>query len=124
MTAKTPSQRLRERLEKRARTRELFSDKAPGDVERLEAIQVRLKEAGPNLSPRALQALKLEIETIFRKLAKILPDEKVVEHDIGENVAGSISDDELDTRIAELLRKAGVVRTPATAGPEDSSKPN
>jgi hypothetical protein len=124
VSSKTASARLRERLEKRAAARELFAQKAPEDVKRLEEIQVRLRDCGPTLTSRALSALKLEIETIFRKLAKILPDEKVVEHDIGENVATSLTDDELDSRITELLRQAGIARATPAEAEAPPQKPN
>ncbi|MEK9810647.1 MAG: hypothetical protein VW362_09390 [Candidatus Nanopelagicales bacterium] len=57
-------------------------------------------------------ALRLKADIYLRMLAKCLPDLKAVEHS-GSIAYTSISDAELDTRIAQLLGEAG---TPATAG--------
>lgn len=122
--SKTSAQRLRERLERRATIRDKITEKLQADLDRLTGIQERLKVAGPNLAARQIQALKLECEIIFKKLAKILPDEKVVEHDLGDNVVGQLTDDELESRVAELLRKAGIARIAPAQGEAATTKPN
>lgn len=124
MSTKTSAQRLRERLERRATVRDKITEHLQRDLERLVEIQEYLKTAGRNMASRQVSAAKLECEIIFKKLAKILPDEKVVEHDIGDNVVGQLTDDELDSRVADLLRKAGVVRAPAAAGTSEDPKPH
>lgn len=77
-------------------------------IRELVTIEERLKGAGADLSSNELGGLKLRAEIQRIRLGKVLPDLKSVEHDIGDGLA-DIADSELETRIAELIGKAGAL---------------
>ena len=60
-------------------------------------------------------ALKAAADIKLRLLAKVLPDLKAVENDIGENVI-NVSDAELDRRIEQLKRQLEAGPHPAPRG--------
>lgn len=130
MTQKTSVQRLRDRIASRATLRDEFVRLAPSDQARLTEIQDHLRRTGKNMRASELRAIKVEVEIIFGKLAKVLPDEKIVEHELGDNLVGMLTDEQVDDRIVELaakaanldpalaerIRKAGITGTPAASG--------
>lgn len=124
MSNKTSVQRMRDRIMRRADLRDWFGLCAPEDQERLKEIQRILRDQGRAMRREYLRALELEVKVIFQKIAKVVPDEKIIEHELGDNIIGAMTDAELDGRIIELVRKAGIVRAAATEGETPPAKPH
>lgn len=93
------------RRETRRRLRERIDGAKAIDA--LEQINTEIDARRSEMTAVELGALKLKAEIARNMLHKVLPDLKSVEHEIGENLA-DLAEAELESRLAELLGKAGV----------------
>ena len=89
--------------------RRVMREQIDGDaaIADLKDIETTLRAKGETITSNELGALKLRAEIQRVKLAKVLPDLKSVEHDIGDGFA-ELSDTDLDQRITQLLSQAGI----------------
>jgi hypothetical protein len=104
----------------RGESRKILRDKlkAESAIEDLDMVNETVKAKWSDLNPAQVGALKLLADNAWRKLAKVLPDVKAVEHDIGEN-AEKLTREALNERLAAL--HAGANRRLDGRGSEGSA---
>jgi hypothetical protein len=91
----------------RGETRKILRDKlkAESAIDDLDMVSATVKAKWEELSAPQVGALKLLADNAWRKLAKVLPDVKAVEHDVGEN-AEKLTRDVLNERLAAIQSRA------------------
>lgn len=91
----------------RGEARKILRDKinAEAALDEIEQIESKLHSKAGKLSAPAVGALKAVLESKWKRVAKILPDIKAVEHDPGEH-AEKLARDQLNLRLAELYAAA------------------
>lgn len=87
----------------RGETRKILRDKLKAEkaIDDLDLVNETVRTLWNDLSAPQVGALKLLADNAWRKLAKVLPDLKAVEHDIGEN-AEKLTRDAVNERLAAL----------------------
>lgn len=78
---------------------------ADGALADIEKVNKKIKAKWKSLEPAQVGALKLLSDNSWRKLGKLLPDLKAVEHDPGEH-AENLARDQMNVRLAELYAAA------------------
>lgn len=78
---------------------------ADGALADIEKVNQKIKAKWKSLEPAQVGALKLLADNSWRKLGKLLPDLKAVEHDPGEH-AEALARDAMNVRLAELYATA------------------
>lgn len=87
----------------RGETRKVLRDKLKAEraIDDLDMVNDTVRTKWGELSAPQVGALKLLADNAWRKLAKVLPDVKAVEHDVGENTE-KLTRDLLNERLAAL----------------------
>ena len=78
---------------------------ADGALADIEKVNKKIKAKWKTLDPAQVGALKLLSDNSWRKLGKLLPDLKAVEHDPGE-YAENLARDQMNARLAEIYATA------------------
>jgi hypothetical protein len=78
---------------------------ADGALADIEKVNKKIKAKWKSLEPAQVGALKLLSDNSWRKLGKLLPDLKAVEHDPGEH-AENLARDQMNVRLAEIYAAA------------------
>lgn len=73
-------------------------------LEEISHVEQQIKSKWESLAPAQVGALKVLLESKWRKVNKFLPDPKALEHDPGE-YAEALARDQLNVRIAELYAR-------------------
>lgn len=73
-------------------------------LETIGEVEKVLAEQWESIGRNQVAALKLRVDAAFKKLAKILPDVKAVEHDPGEH-AEELTRERINERLAELYAR-------------------
>lgn len=105
--ADSPIERSRRLQSWRGETRKILRDKLNAEkaIDDIALVDKTVREKWQRMSAPQVGALKLLADNSWRKLAKVLPDVKAVEVDIGEHSEES-DRDVLLNRIAALHRRA------------------
>ena len=91
----------------RGENRKILREKlnAEGAIEDIALVDKTVRDNWKTVEPAQVGALKLLADNAWRKLAKVLPDVKAVEHDVGEN-AEEMTRERLNERLAAIVGRA------------------
>lgn len=91
----------------RGEYRKILRDKLDAEkaLEEIQCVEDQINSEWRELAPAQVGALRVLLESKWRKVNKFLPDPKAVEHDPGE-YSEQLARDQLNARLAELYATA------------------